>query len=177
MDPICKTITRNPTDRREGLVWATRDTRWIFLSFLAFPLILGLEIYYLNRCGDSGTLYFCGFGTWVYGGTLVLLLLFRRAESIPFQNFFLDRGWNVEETVWFTEDAFEVKIAGYASYRYSWLSLTSFRDTRHTLQFTLGGNLWLIAKKHFTQDELAQILILLRQRQFRPKGQIASPKG
>jgi len=173
MEPICKTIAYKPGDRKNRLVLIT-PSYYTALALLAFPIIAGLETYYKNRYGDPGSIYVGGFWTFVYGFWLVSAFIARR-EVLKRSRLFLERQeQEIKETVRFSDDAFETTVAGYYSSCIPWTSLSSFRDSKNYLQFTLTGVEFLISKKHFTQEEVIQIIALLRAKSGLPNKSVQS---
>ena len=55
----------------------------------------------------------------------------------------------MEESITFSDEWFEATFDEYFTVRYRWTSITSFKEKKRYLAFTLAGIEYMLPKKHF----------------------------
>ena len=154
------------TEKKKGLVSAVN--RYAFLSLLAVPIIAGLETYYQNKCYDADTTYILGFWSWVYGISWVIAFSIRRKSLNKFIGYLKATGEDLEESLSFSDDGIEIELKGYFTNHYSWSSLSSVKDTKRHIQFTVAGVEFMCPKNMFSTEEITDIKQLLIEKANQP---------
>jgi len=162
MEQIKKTIIRPYAGRKKRLIIIIN--RYAFLSFLALPIIAGLETYYQNKYGDADTTYIMGFWTWVYGISWFIAFSIRRKSLNAFGAHLKNQGGNIEESVSFSDDGIDLDVKGYFTGHYAWTSLTSIKNTKRHIQFTVAGIEVMLPKDNFSPQEIDGIKMLLTEK-------------
>ena len=162
MEPIRKTISRKPEALKDRLIITVN--RYAFTALLALPIIAGLETYYQNRYGDPHTTYIGGFWTWVYGALWLIAYIKRSRGPKRYIALLKARGQNLEESITFSDEGFEAVFDETLTGYYRWISLSSFKERKRYLIFTLASTEFMLPKKYFTADELEAIKALFRHK-------------
>ena len=161
MQAIETTIKRSPLDKKRRLL--IPYTIYPVLAWLALFIIAGLEIYYLNRYGDSDTIYpIGGFCTLFYGVSMILTYCKRRQNILRLIAFSRKQGGMIEEGIVMDDDGIKNFVVGYFSQRLAWTALSNYRNRKRHIDINIAGIGFLIPKHNFSVDELNSINDLLK---------------
>jgi len=160
MQPILKTIKRSPLDKKRRLF--IPYTVYPVFAWLALFIIAGLEIYYLNRYGDTGTLYPIGGFCTLFYGTLMILTFFKRRQNISrLVIFSRNQGGMIEEGLLLDDEGIKNFVNGYFSQRLAWTALSGYRNRKRHIEINIAGIGFFLPKHNFSLDELNCIYDLI----------------
>ena len=161
MNEIRKTIKREVNDRRRVLIWSDS---FVPLSIIGFIIIFCLETYFYNKTGDPDVTYITGMWTWIYGLWLAIFIYRRRASRKRFRIWLNKNNKKIEEELIISDDSITYRLVGYSSTAMHWTSIGSFKEHKKTIEIILAGLQLLIPKEILSDDEIKDVLKLLKQK-------------